>query len=118
MLVGEPACLGALAHRGERAGGLDAPGREGGVAAFELGPARGGGSSVRVRVGGAVLGEPQPRPAFQEQGCAEASDGRFAELAGGGERGVGGVEFVGFGEGVDERVQRPQQRGRRAVGRA
>ena len=116
VLVGEAARLGALAHGGERAGGLDAPGCDGGVAALELDPARGGSLSVRVCLGGAVLGEPQPRPAFQEQGCAEGSEGRFAELARGGERGVGGVELVGLGEGVDERVQRPQQSGRRAVG--
>ena len=115
MLFGEAARLGALAHRGERAGGLDTPGREGGVAGFEPDPARGCGSSVRLRVGGAVLGEPQPRPALQQQGCAEGSGRRFAELAGGGECGVGGVELVGLGEGVHQWVQRPQQSGRRAA---
>ena len=50
------------------------------------------------------------------RGALEGAARRLVELAGGGERGVGGVELVGFGEGVDEWVQRPQQSGRRAVG--
>ena len=116
MLGGQLLGLGRVVEGRERVGVVDAPGGEGGVADVELVPAGGGGLEVGVGVGGAVLGEPQPRAALQEQRCGEGSARRFVELVGGGERGLGGGELVGFGEGVDERVQCPQQGSRRAVG--
>ena len=116
VLLGEPARAGDVVERDERLGVVDAPGGDAGVPDAELVPALGGGEQVGVRVGGAVLGEPQAGAALEQQRRGERAGRRVAEQVRGGERGVGVVELVELGQRVDEREQRPDQRGRRAVG--
>ena len=67
--------LGRVVKGGERMGVVHAPGRQGRVADVDWGQ-RAARREVGVGVGGAVLGEPQPRPAFQEHRCGEGSAGR------------------------------------------
>jgi hypothetical protein len=74
-LLGKAACRGRVAERHERLRGVDAPGGQAGMADAELAPTRGGGDQVGVRVGGAVLGEPQPAPALKQQRAASAPGG-------------------------------------------
>jgi hypothetical protein len=109
-LLGKAACRGRVAERHERLRGVDAPGGQAGMADAELAPTRDGGDQVGVRVGGAVLGEPQPAPALKQQRGGKRAGGRVAELAGGGERVVGGGELLKLVEGVEQEGQRPQHR--------
>ncbi len=60
--------LGRVVEGDERAGVVHAPGGERRAADVELVPAGGGGLQVGVGVGGAMLGEPQPRAALQQHG--------------------------------------------------
>ena len=67
MRVGVLAGFGEIAERDERLGGVDAPRRDPGWTDVELVPACGGVEQIGVGVRRAVLGEPQPRAALQQQ---------------------------------------------------
>ena len=97
-----------------RLGEVDAPGGEARVRDAQLAPAGAGREQVGLGVGVAALGEPQPAARLEEQRAGERARRRVAELAGPGERGVGVVELVELGQGVDEERERPQHRRRRA----
>ena len=99
-----------------RVGEIDAPGGEARVRDLELVPAGAGREQVGPGVRGAALREPQPAAGLEEERGRERAGRRVAEQAGPGQLGVGVLELVELGQGVDQERERPQHRRRRGDG--
>jgi hypothetical protein len=108
----QPPGLGTLTEDEERFGGLGAPAGEHRVPDAEFPGPFGGHPGVGQRLGGPVLGQPEPGAALQHQRRGERPRGRPALLARRSQRRIGPGQVVRLHQRVQQERQAPQ-RGRR-----